>query len=838
MSADTREPPTVETIRPARYPFIFRPVLFAAIPAGLLVAVSFFFWRPLQSVLAPYTLAIPGLAALILLVTLFRRGIRYVKTRYEVRPDRIIVETGTLFREKTVELDVENITLVEWKSPFLLRTFYDVGHITVQEAGSAAKPAHLAYLREPGELYETIGEQMSARGFSMQRKRRIQEQTPGHLGALVDLTAQQVKIFWALGLGLLSVLPDLMPLIVGEGPSLLQLFAGNYEVFSEQLGPDVFVRARLGALFLTTAFVLLAGGWLVIRYVDLVQRTYTLYDDVIDYVDGFLNETHKFIPLENLADTQVSRPVYKRLLGLSDVTLSSQGAENAIVFKSTPDGSSFAESIDELVHRAPDPGAPVADSERPETTARPPAEDEPATGERSREADLDLRPDYLRAALHSVGAGLLIVPLVLSIVVPFLFGATTETIELGPIVVASLGGAFLVGAGLIAASSLGGAVWWLVRARATDFRFDQRGAHHTFDLFSKTDKQFALERITSVSMYRNPLDWIAGTMTVRIRSIGSDEDIDFWGIDHDPEILETIRRRLGLTAPLSGKLDGDLTPAYRLVDGVKAHAPLYLVVGTVFAAGLAAVAYLDFPTHGLVPALVSAAGFASAGLQQTIRAVVQGRIRGTLFDDHLEVAGGIVRHYRHIAPLEHVKSVESRRLPLSDAGRLTFKTAGFPIAVDHLTDVAALPPRVDERLAVVGGDDGRAQMDREAPPATFEPSAATEALRYTGLLLVGIGIVVVPYAFVYYRRVDYTVEAGRLVADSGLYFDRRVTVLFNRVDHLEANRRFVHYLTGTHDIQIFTVGTRVCDLTLRSLAQSADALDLIRDRLAFDDNLP
>jgi len=828
MSTD--QPANARRIRPEWRPFVGRPVVLATIPASLLAAATYFFWHPLESALGSYVLVGPAVAALLLVVTFLARMIRYTKTRYEIRPGRIIVETGTLFRERTVELDVENITLVEWQSPFFLRTLYGVGHVTVHEAGSASDSARLGYIAEADRTYARIGEHMSARGFSMQRQRRIQEETPGHLGALVDLTAELVELFWAVGLFGLSFLPDLWPLLVGDGASLVQLVAGNQGVFSETLGPDVFPRVRAGVIVVGGTCVSLAGGWLTMRYLDLVHRNYTLYNDVIDYIDGVLNENHKFIPLENLADTQLSRPLHKRFLGLSDVTLSSQGAENAIAFRSTPEGPGFARAIDDLVHRPVDRGGRA---DEPEQTEAP--EHDREVGAES-EGAFELSPDPARAMLGSIAVGfLLLVPLVLTLVFPLLAG-WNERITLGLLTVSTVATGLLVAGGLTVAAGLASGGLALVRAWAFEFRFDDRGAHRIYDLISRDEKQFALERITSVSVYRNPLDWFAGTMTLRFRSIGSDEDLDFWGVPKDSDLVDGIRAHLDLGAAPSGKLDGALTPAYTLSDGLKARGPIYVLMAALLAPIPAVVAMVGFPAGRAMPAVFAALfGLVLLG-HQLWRRIVHGRIRGTLFDDHLELTGGIIRHYRHIAPLEHVRAVQSRRYPGSDAGRLTLKTAGFPVATDHLADVVDLHHRVDARLAAMDGTAPPTRSEPGTEQPSFRPSAATELLRHTLWLLIAVGLVVMPYVFLYYRRVLYTVENGRLVADAGLYFAHRTTILFGRVDHIESNRKAVQYLTSTRNIQVYTVGSRECDLVLRSLSQSSGALEQIRERLAFGDD--
>jgi uncharacterized membrane protein YdbT with pleckstrin-like domain len=690
---------------------------------------------------------------------------------------------------------------------------------------------------------------MEARGFAMGRQRRIQEQTPGVRGAAVDLLASQAQTLWVVGLFLLTMAPDLVTLVVGEGPNLLRLLGGEYEVFAEHLSPEGFWRARIGAVLLLVSLSGLAGGWLAMRFVDLLHRTYTLYDDVIDYVDGFLNETHRYIPLENLADTQLSRPIYKRLLGLSDVTLSSQGAENAIEFRSTPEGRSFSEAIEGLVHRdrgvaEPSAERSVAGESSAESGAETGGERPERVARRAEQAtDLQLQPTYRRAVLRGIGLGTWLLLFLLLFAADALINLLAQSGSPGWLPAAGVAGFLVVGGLFWMATALAGAVWWCGRTWATRFRFDERGARETFDLLSQNETQFALERITSVSVYRNPLDWMVGTMTLRFRSIGSEEDIDFWGIDYDPSTLEAVRARMGLGREPDNRLAGDLTPEYSLWDGLAVRGPLYAPGLLVIAGGCVALAVAGFPFGGLMPVLLVLGGLGVAAIDQTLRAVIHGRMRGAVRGEHVEIAGGVVRNFRHLAPLEHVKVVDRLRYPGSSAGRLTFRTAGFPVGVGHVPEVADVHEGIDERLgegdptvgSPSGPSEGSSGPGGEMAVKTFAPGAFTEAMRRALWLVVGVGIVVVPYVFVYYRYVEYTVEQGRIVADSGLYFDRRVTILFGRIDHIESSRGFTHHVTDTRDVEIYTVGSSACDLTLRSVGRLSGAIEAIRKRLSFDE---
>jgi uncharacterized membrane protein YdbT with pleckstrin-like domain len=831
-------PDDASELRPMWRPFVLRPAAYASVLPALALIASFFFWPLLHHAIGRLIWVAIGVTAVVPLFVLFERIVRYRKTSYELRPDKITVRTGSILSERSVELDIEKITLVEWTSPFILRNLYGCGHIVAQEAGSSEQPAQLNYIQSPKRVYDRIGEFMRDRGFKMSRNKQIQRETPGHLGATVDLVAAQFAIIWGVILALPQLALEALPLLYGGQGGLQELLTGDNGLVTEAFGADTFFHARIGLVLLGTVVILAVLGWLFTKYLDLLYRTYTLYDDVIDYEDGFLNETRRYIPLEALADTEVSHPLYKRIFGLSDVTLSSRGAENAIKFRSTPNGQSFAESIERFVDRSPTAAqrreqqrSEQAISDDLEATTQTP-DNQADTANQRRVIDTDqagalkgLSPAAVRAALRGTWT-LPVTLLILAVtVLPNMLEAGRLKAEIGPYLFTGLVGIFAAGLILSTGAAVVTGMWWMVKAWAMEFSFDDRGAKYTYDLFSKEERRFAPEQITTVSIYRNPIDWLLGTMTLRFRSIGSNQAIDFWGIPYSFQTIDIVRDRLGISRVPVSKQSSECRPDYNVLDGILSKGPLYLVGLCITVVVIATSLWLGLPTDGALPggALTVFAGLIFS--HQVWTGVYHSRIDGGFRDNYLEVTGGVVRTFHHLAPFEHIKSVGSCQYPRSNHGRLTCQTAGFPLAISHLESIQLLHKRLDRALSnctdSAGGE----------PAESFVAGAGTQALRWSWTLLFGIGIIVVPYVYIYYRLADYRLEPNRLTIDEGLYFDYRTTVLVEKVDHIESNRTFPQYLSNTHDIEIYTVGSGTCDLRFRSVDRSSTLLGDVKRRL-------
>lgn len=818
-----------ETIEPAYRPFVLRPTLFGAIPGLFLFLGTYLFWAPLQMAIGDFAYSFPAVGIAIPAIVYLERVVRYRKTEYRLVPGRIAIDTGSFFTEHSIELDLKNITLVEWKSPFFLRQFYDVGHILVQEAGSAAQNAKMTYVSSPEALYREIGDRMRTHGFSMARQRLIQQEHPGFRGAAVDLLYKGVNQIFVLAIIALQAADFLAAF--RPGSPVWRVVTGDFASIETTLSPLALLKARIGIFVIgggIGVFALAAVGFV---FTDLLYRTYTLYDDVIDYTDGFFNESRQFIPLENLAGTEVSRPILKRLVGITDVKLSSRGADAAITFQSTPNGPAFAKAVERLVANVE---SPAKEAKKASRAGRDNESKTKLTDRVESEAEpLFREPDRTYAAATGISVGLFwsvaLVPI-------FLF--TFSFSDLGVVV------AVLAAISVITAVAIGGSLFGIasqmVRAWATSYEFSRRGAKRTFDLFSQKETKFDLDRITSVSVLRNPLNRLMGTMSVKFRSIGSSQDLVFWAIPEDPELIERIYAQLGLDGLETAEATESLTPRFSLVDELKWAAPVYaLGLGALF--GVICLSYLGFisffPTAlGLtLLACILAIGFIAW------RQIYIDHLTGEYSSDAARLDGGVFRLFEHRTRLADIKVVQSLRYPASRSGRLTFKTAGFPLRIEHLTDVQTIHRRVDGHL--VGRFDDSADAERDSSTlVSYVPNPLTEVARHIvvalrTVLLIPFVPVTIPWTYLYYNRVNYCIQPSRLVAESGLYFDRTVTVLFGRIDHLERSKGFLNNMFDNEDIQIFTVGSRSSDLVFRSIDDSLEPLAKIRSHLdKYDDS--
>lgn len=796
--------------------------------ASLVFTLAYFaVWDSLYLLLGDAAWAGPAFFLALPLLLLAARIIAYRGTHYTIGADRIIINHGGVFGDRSIELDLVNITLVEWRSPYLLKLIHGVGHIVIQEAGNAAQNARLVYIKDPQRIYRLIAKNMRGQGFSMQRNARIARQKSGILGALVDMTGFGIASIYSL-----AIIAD--PLMLAFGRISANIASGLGALTRDAAAQVENIEYIVSIIVFALSGLALLGVtiWTLFKFLELSRRTLTLHDDVVDYYQGFLSEKRQSIPLENLTDTDLLRPFFKRILGLSDLRISSRGAGSNLIFHSMPGAEEFARALERQLDTM---GAlkQSASASEPTATASPSGA-APVAPAASPSRAQTFKPVIWRAATGSL-LKLTLLPLV--IFAGFALFAALSAFE-----IENLG---LAGAGLLGGIGIWGAVWLvtslfgmgqsIIYAKSTEYSFDGRRASKTFDFLNRQETKFATEQITSFSILTTPLDRLLGTMTLRLRSIGSAEPLDFKHIANDPNLVADLEKTLDFSQPLSPyerRAPIKLTPKYTLMDGFKGHITSFLYA---IGAALLFATLIGLILNAWVFSFAICLGALLLSLPVYIlwQSVRVGRLQATLDTDTFTVQGGVLRHFRHRTAFRHIKGVRSSQYPASGVGELNISTGGgFTMRVDFLPAIRMQHDRVDS--LVLGR---RVASSESADIVEFHPNTTTELTRHFGrLALLIIPLLTMPLSLAWValraQRTRYRVEGDRIFVEIPLIFHRRTSVLFERVDHLESSRNMANKIFNTRDVEVYTVGSTTVDLELRALKEHERALEVIRERLA------
>ncbi|MEM6927477.1 MAG: PH domain-containing protein [Myxococcota bacterium] len=786
----------MQEVKPVRTAFII-PQVTGAVVVALVSTVALVFAgllvEPVAFALIP--LAWGGLAA----PMVYGAFVAYRKERYEIHDDHLVAHRGGLLSDARAELDIRNVTHVRLRLPWLRHYFFRIGDVRVESAGSTQSEITFRAIREPEVIYERIQQQMRGNGFSLGRSEVLHEESPGPVGALTDLVQS--------GIGVVTSIAFL-------GFGLLGLIGGITEA-----GNDVaaLLASVIGLGFgVGTVILSLVGP--IVRYLDLTRRTYTVYDDVVAYTEGFLTRDNAVIPFENIADANTNRTLIDQLLGLYDIKVSCQGSGSEVVFRRLSRGAELQSAIAALVARA-------GQTRREAVRARAADESTGATGAETRSRGRAPGPhapvpaeDAWTATLQMQMARAQVPLLLLLPVFP---------------------------AWVLAA------VGMAVRAMYTTYTVGAHSMARTYAFIGASRQEFAYDKVTGVQVRKDPLDELFGTMTVQIWSIGAPQPLTLSHVVVDDVELPALLRQCGIAtqSPPRGQLRQSVRPRVWIIQNL-------VLVGLVTMMALLVVGLavaVDPLWLGALPVLaVVPAALALLASIRTDRQTV------TFHDEHFEVQTGILfRHHTYVR-YDDIKKVESVRIPFTNQGVFKVYVAGervlqqtngqstgtsVPYSVSglYIEDIAT---KVDAMDALMLGliepsqIEGTHAQDDDVISVS-RPAFANEALVYALVSLVfpplWLALPLVIWRITVRR---YFVETDRVRFRSGILFESVVSILFNRIDSLQQNQGPLGKIFGNGNVTILTAGSSAPDLSVANVPDYQEVYRTVREHYGGGEAVP
>lgn len=828
------------TIKPVFAAFVLRPALQFACLFTILTSSTFSF------ILEPESRT-PGIAALFVLITI--AGIvgyalshlsRFRKTSYNFYPDRIVLHTGGLLDYKTVDLQIKNITQVSASIPYLEHRFFQTGHVFIQAAGSADTEIAMQSILNPLAFYNEVAARMQQNGFAITRQNKIQEEQPGLLGTFVQFGEVGVSFGFAIAYLAFSFLTNLLSSGSADDASKIASSINFFSVIS---------------IALTTIGILIALTAVILRALDLTRRNYILYNDVIDYQDGFLNQNFKFIPIENLADVTLSQSFLRRLFDISDLKVSCQGADADITFQVMPRAETFKQNLEQLINQYKQhklarlaernfehPDAAHYDVHdtwgQPQPYATPHTPNHAPTHPHFTAAPqphralnrppLELRIDLKRAIGGSALLyGLFALAAVIAILMLTRFIPSNELFDGAStlLVVGAIGLIFCAVTGREAFRHF--IAFQSTRFRVTD---TQIGLHHT--MFNKHHVEFSIDKITSVSIQHDIFDRLFGTASITFHSIGSNKPIVFTHIPNGYETSQDILERLGLH---KGAITRTLTPAFSAASAVRAHLGtcaeiiIWLLASLIFAIYMP-ISVIQFAI--VLPLLLGLYLYKEAVYKKT---------RLEIFQSHLHLRTGLFKITNAYTGFNHIKHVQTARYFDTTTGVLRLTVAGGTLhQLPYLTDVDAHHEQFDALLYNFPAKPVHQPAHFTPTPIASAqratPNAMTQTLLVSVLLfpLIALLPITLPITSIRTRRFRYTAESQRISAVWGRLYPTRQTILYNRIDHLTTNRNFLNSIFKNGSIGIATTGSTGTDLTLHDLNNHTEIYEAIKQNLPRD----
>lgn len=811
----------METLRPNRRVFLLRPVLRTAL-LTVIFALGAHFFLPLFLQFDPGLFAWLGIALGLTAWVGLRRFIAYQKTFYHFYDDRLVVKTGTLTTTGTVDLPYRNVTQVILKLPFLEYRLFSTGYLTVHTAGSMQGTAHLLSVSAPKKLYQRLADKLRDNGFSLQRKSVVQRERPHFVGTILDTSGVAVG-------GLLAIIT--LGLTVGGAViDILELqnFYQLWDVFVGEIEPGEGEEAQWATRgILGLAIVAVVGGILgfaklFLHFIDLNRRTYILWEDVVDYEDGFLTETRSFIPIENLADTSTQEPFLKRLFGMSNVELSPHGSSQGIRFPSMPRAAKFRDNLSRLIEAMEPPGEAEAEvSGEGEEGFEEELEKAPLLGAQSRLPDvqgpkLTFKPSIPRRIVGAFGRSLGLPLLLLIVGVAGYFAFEASDIQPAdfdiPLEEVRIQWVFLVSATALGALFLLNVGRALFFCFTTSFGVGRRKMSWVRDFISRDEVEFTNDKITTLEVHRDLIDRVMGTASFSFYSIGNAIPIVFEDLSNSKEREEEIRHRLGLSADEPEQV---YRPRVSLLNFLSGRLGYLIFNGLLITGALVGSMWWQ-------PAVYIALFFVVLIPIRFLRDYVFfTRCRLRLFEDYISFQRGILRRHHQFVAFEQARSVETMRYPGRECGRLRLiPGSDRSVFLRYLPDIDALHEELDDRLHAFPMRPVRQKEELDRTEISRRRPMARNKAVVTGLLLtitvVGIplALISVVWIILYARRMSFIVEEGRVKRVSGIFYRTTKTVLANRIDQLVIHRGLLNTVFNNGQVSVLTVGSSLPEMRL------------------------
>ena len=753
-----------------------------------------------------------GLYILWAVYSFFSLSIRFKKELYIFFPLTITAKAGGIVHNRETKLVIRNITHVTLVRPWLENKLFGTGRVIIELAGSARPEAVMNSMDNPEKIYEYIKTMMKANGFGLKKERLVQKEQPSIIGVLFETLGPLVFALF-----------------------MLTIF-GAWTIIA-------FIAVALGPIagaILLLAVVFGIIGHFFIRFLDLMKRVYFIYNDTIVYEEGFLTKVDSFIPIENLADAELTQTLVDKIFGLYDVRVSCQGAGHEIKFKNLKNGPKMEENIDLLINQT----TSLAGKRAKETvdkqvlkTKIQPGKTLPLTVEKEFQASYKM--DMIRSLAPS---GLFLLTFIIVGIVAAIF--------FGP------GAISIAGFGFFAMFGIFGTA---IKVSCTNYAIKSQGMQETYDFLNRRDVEFSNDKITGVIFVRNFIDEWFNTMSMKFWSIGAAHDINFANIKEDAGMREAVLAKFGIT----GKEQPIYTEAsgFSLSEMLKANLPLVLIALIVFAGLVWAGITVSLVFFGLV-ALLAVVVLAAVVYQQYYYKTS----KIFFYKHYVHFRVGIFFKHYYYALYDNVKDIKTTRYPWSSKGTIMFNVAGEGfqgqtqqqqtqgkkegMLVPHHFTIAYMPgiKQKDELIDLIfykrpSAEQAKALVANvsQIPEKNlmFAKPSLANSLLWTivgllainivlgiflllaspfGLVLLGIlDIAALAFVILKVKAMSFAIQPYRVLAKFGILYKSQVTIVFTKIDHIRQFQGITHKMFGNGTIIVHTTGSSRPEISIRDI---------------------
>lgn len=721
---------------------------------------------------------------LVELFSYYSLTVQYKKEKYIFLSNKIIRNGGGIFSDYEVELIVKNITHITMRLPFIENKLFKTGNISIESAGTGVAEVFLRNLDNPKQIYDYIEKLMRYNGFKLTKANLIQQEQPSSVGAFFEVFKNFIStIFIIFFIGV----------YIGGG-GLIDLITNNLELVIPIAGLVLFL------LFVRSIF----------QFLDLKNRVYNLYSDTITYKEGFLSKNYSFIPIENLSDSTLTQTLVDKIFGLYDVRISCQGSQQEIHFKNMVNGPKLEQNIDNLISQT----RSLVGTEKQQKVQQAQVQKQAAYKARPLDVDTRITAEYRMDRKRTLMPLLIVLPIFL-----ILF----------PLMIVWI--IFLVAQ--------------IIKMSATRYLVKSNSIEQRYNFISQKNIEFTNEKIMAVVFKESFIDKWFNTCSIHFWSIGSAENIKFTNIKKTPNLYESILAKYGIRTQNALY---HMNSNFKISEMLKST--LFITILSVFILIGSLVGTIIYNTLFLIPLLIITFLYITVAIYKSI---YYDRSKLTFYKDFIYFTRGIFFKDFYYTLYDNIKDITTVKYPFSKLGSIKFNVAGEHIVqqgknqsmvsnhfkINYIDDIDTKNELIDIIFYQRPNAQQIIQIEQNIQSYSPKPilfSKPDIANSLTGLIIVSVIIfpliallpITIPLTIWWVKVKSYSIQPYRVVAKSGILYKKQVSILFNKIDHINYSQGMLNKIFKNGNISINTTGSSTSELIISNIHNFREFYDVLK----------
>ncbi|MFH1316981.1 MAG: PH domain-containing protein [Candidatus Woesearchaeota archaeon] len=762
---------------------------------------------------------------IIILIYLYSLNVQYRKQKILFYSDKIIMKGGGIFSDFENELIVKNITHVKLILPFIENKIFRTGSVYIESAGSGRIEISLNSFDRPKEMYEYMMKVMKMNGFKLTQNNLIMHEKPNTLGAFFEV----FKSF--------------------SGIIIFLLYFGAASTSGlnalKKISPGIQIPIMI-AIFLILAIIII---FLILRFLDLKKRAYNVYSDTITYSEGFLTKHSSFIPVENLADAELTQTLIDKIFGLYDVKISCQGSGQEILFKNMVNGEKMEKTIDSLISKK----QPVFKEDKKSIPAKSSEKRQAMTAKKSipkTSFSIELTMDKKRT----------LIPIVVIFLIVIIGAIISLIFTLAGLVAIFYAGLFL---GIAFVTNI-------IRMAFTKFRVNKQSVEERFDFITQKNTEFSNDNITGIVVRESIIDMLFNTMTVEFWSIGSSQSIKFRNIKKRQGLLDNIIAKLGIEDEKGIYHIGSI---FNIMDFFKAtlFISFFAVLGIILLSIITVMInlVLFLPIILIIMLYIMIIWY---------RGIYYKRSKMDFFKTYVYFTRGIFIREKFFILYDNIKDITTIQYPFSPKGNITFNVSGetlvgqgknqtlrsnsFTISYadnivikDDMIDIIFLKRPSAQQISMIENRPDQYAKDvlTEKPMArnTMVPLLiilgilnlvflfpiillfSIVTLNIMIILTFGSALLILDFIIIYLtylsiRMRSYIIQNYRILSKSGIFYKKQVSIIYGKINHISYTQGMLNKMFNNGNVQLFTTGSSNLELNLKDMKEFNQFYDQLK----------